>query len=57
VLDVVETPGRHAIACALGGADGNTLFMCTSPTHGQPEESRKARGSKVEKTRVRVPAP
>jgi sugar lactone lactonase YvrE len=56
VADVVETPGRHAIACAIGGADGHTLFMCTSPTQGQPEESRASRGAKVETVRVDVPA-
>jgi len=56
VTDVVEVPGRHAIACAIGGADGHTLFMCTSPTHGQPEASRAARGAKVEITEVAVPA-
>ena len=42
VLAVVETPGRHAIACAIGGVDGHTLFMCTSPTLGEPERSREA---------------
>jgi len=57
VTDVVEVPGRHAIACALGGGDGHTLFCCTSPTHGQPDESRATRGAKVETTRVEVPAP
>ena len=57
VTDVVEVPGRHAIACAIGGADGHTLFMCTSPTHGQPDESRAIRGAKVEITPVAVPAP
>ena len=56
VLDVVECPGRHAIACAIGGDDGQTLFCCTSPTHGQPDESRAARGAKVEITKVAVPA-
>lgn len=56
VLDVVETPGRHAIACAIGGADGHTLFMCTSPTQGEPEKSREQRGAKVETTKVGVPA-
>jgi sugar lactone lactonase YvrE len=56
VLDVVETPGRHAIACAIGGADGHTLFMCTSPTQGEPERSRTERGAKVETVRVDVPA-
>ena len=57
VLDVVECPGRHAIACAIGGDDGHTLFCCTSPTHGQPDESRAARGAKVEIIEVAVPAP
>jgi sugar lactone lactonase YvrE len=56
VLDVVETPGRHAIACALGGDDGRTLFCCTSPTQGQPEDSRARRGAKVETVTVSVPA-
>ncbi|MCJ7672651.1 MAG: SMP-30/gluconolactonase/LRE family protein, partial [Acidimicrobiia bacterium] len=57
VTDVVEVAGRHAIACAIGGADGHTLFLCTSPTHGQPEESRAVRGAKVETVRVAVPGP
>lgn len=57
VADVVDVPGRHAIACAIGGGDGHTLFMCTSQTHGQPDESRSARGAKVETTRVDIPGP
>lgn len=56
VTDVVDVPGRHAIACAIGGGDGHTLFCCTSPTHGQPDESRAVLGAKVETTRVTVPA-
>ncbi len=56
VTDTVEVPGRHAIACAIGGGDGRTLFLCTSPTHGQPEESRAARGARVETVTVSVPA-
>ena len=55
VTDTVEVPGRHAIACAIGGDDGHTLFLCTSPTHGQPEESRAARGARVETVTVPVP--
>ena len=55
VTDAVEVPGRHAIACAIGGDDGHTLFLCTSPTHGQPEESRAARGARVETVTVPVP--
>jgi sugar lactone lactonase YvrE len=56
VTETVEVPGRHAIACAIGGVDGHTLFLCTSPTHGQPEESRAARGARVETVMVSVPA-
>ena len=57
VTEVVDVAGRHAIACAIGGNDGHTLFMCTSPTQGQPEQSRAERGAKIETTRVVVPAP
>ena len=42
VTDEIAVPGRHAIACALGGADGRTLFMLTAPTLGNPDESRAA---------------
>jgi sugar lactone lactonase YvrE len=51
---MVEVPGRHAIACALGGDDGRTLFLCTSSTHGQPERSRAERGARVEVVTVGV---
>jgi len=57
VTDVVETPGRHAIACALGGDDGRTLFCCTAPTLGQPDLSREQRGARVETITVSVGAP
>ena len=56
VTDTVEVPGRHAIACAIGGVDRHTLFLCTSPTHGQPDESRAAMGARVEAVTVSVPA-
>ena len=55
VTDVVETPGRHGIACALGGADGRTLYMCTSTTHGARDESRAALTAAIETTTVAVP--
>jgi sugar lactone lactonase YvrE len=29
VTDVIRTPGRHAVACHLGGADRRTLFLVT----------------------------
>jgi sugar lactone lactonase YvrE len=57
VTDVIPVPGRHAIACAIGGDDGSTLFCCTSPTHGQPEQSRAERGAKVETIKVSVAGP
>jgi sugar lactone lactonase YvrE len=57
VTDVVPVPGRHAIACAIGGDDGRTLFCCTSPTLGQPDQSRAERGAAVETVRVSVPGP
>jgi sugar lactone lactonase YvrE len=31
VLDEIETPGRGAIAVALGGTEGRTLFIATTP--------------------------
>jgi sugar lactone lactonase YvrE len=54
VTDIVDVPGRHAIACALGGDDGRTLFLCTSSTHGQPDRSRAERGARVEVVTVGV---
>ncbi|MEX2269452.1 MAG: SMP-30/gluconolactonase/LRE family protein [Acidimicrobiia bacterium] len=56
VTDVVAVPGRHAIACAIGGDGGHTLFCCTSPTLGEPDASRSERGAKVETIRVSVGA-
>ncbi|KWX69269.1 SMP-30/gluconolactonase/LRE family protein [Mycobacterium sp. NAZ190054] len=35
VLAVLETPGRRAIACALGGADRRQLFCLTARTNNQ----------------------
>jgi sugar lactone lactonase YvrE len=56
VTAVVDVPGRHAIACALGGDDGRTLFLCTSPTHGEPDRSRVERGARVEVVTVDIPS-
>jgi sugar lactone lactonase YvrE len=55
VTDVVDTPGRHPIACALGGADGLTLFMLTATTHGERAESQAAMNAAIETATVRVP--
>jgi sugar lactone lactonase YvrE len=48
----VYTPGRHAIACAVGGADGHELYMLTATTLGERAESRTAMGAVIETTRV-----
>ena len=55
VLDVIETPDRRAVACALGGSDGRTLFMITARVIGERDSMRAARASQIELTRVEVP--
>ncbi len=55
VTDVIETPGRHGIACALGGPDGRTLFMLTAETLGSADESRRRRSARIEIATVAVP--
>jgi sugar lactone lactonase YvrE len=52
VTATVDTPGRHAIACEVGGADGRTLFMLTATTIGDRVESQSANSAAVETTRV-----
>jgi sugar lactone lactonase YvrE len=56
VTDIVDVPGRHGIACALGGSDGHSLFLVTSTTLGERESSRAAMSATVESVRVEVPA-
>ena len=48
----IDTPGRHAIACEVGGADGRTLFMLTATTLGQRVESQTAMSAAIDTTRV-----
>ena len=48
------SPDGSALACALGSADGHTLFVCCSPSH-DPSEETERRGSVVAR-RVDVPA-
>ena len=52
VTDIIETPGRHGIACAVGG---DTLFMLTATTLGEREESRAKLSAAVETAVVKVP--
>jgi sugar lactone lactonase YvrE len=48
------SPEGSALACALGGADGHTLFVCCSPSH-DPSEATERRGSVLSR-RVDVPS-
>jgi sugar lactone lactonase YvrE len=43
--------GRAAYACALGGPERRTLFVCTSATH-EHERARELRSSRIEKVAV-----
>jgi sugar lactone lactonase YvrE len=50
----ISAGGRMAIACMLGGADRRTLFVLTS-TSIDPDECRRTRSARIERTRVDVP--
>ncbi len=45
VTDRIAT-GQRAFACALGGADGRTLFICTADSH-DPERQRATRNGRI----------
>jgi hypothetical protein len=42
-------------ACALGGADGRTLFVCSTSIYDEAEAVQRRVG-RVDSTEVRVPA-
>jgi sugar lactone lactonase YvrE len=52
VTHTIDTPGRHPIACAVGGADGHTLFMLTATTLGERDKSQATLSAAIETTRV-----
>ncbi|MGV0742158.1 SMP-30/gluconolactonase/LRE family protein [Mycolicibacterium sp. XJ870] len=52
----IDTGGRTAIACALGGPEGRTLFLVTT-TDAYPERLVGTKLSRVEAVLVDVPAP
>lgn len=54
VTDTVEAPGPHAIACALGGSDGRTLFMLSATTLGDRGQAVAERGAAVTAAHVAV---
>jgi sugar lactone lactonase YvrE len=53
VVAHIET-GRRVLACALGGADGRTLHLCTVDFL-PVEEMASARSGRIETMRVDVP--
>ena len=55
IVDVVDA-GTGVYACALGGEDGRTLFLCTAPSFAE-HERRDTREARMLSTRVEVPAP
>lgn len=52
----IDADGRTAIACALGGAEGRTLFLVTT-TDAYPERLIGTKLSRVEALMVETPAP
>ncbi|WP_066896321.1 SMP-30/gluconolactonase/LRE family protein [Mycolicibacterium houstonense] len=56
VTDRVDADGRIAIACALGGVEGRTLFLVTT-TDAYPERLIGTKLSRVEALMVEIPAP
>jgi len=51
----IPTGDRGAFACALGGSDGRTLYVCTSTT-SNPVKTVRERSGRIEAVRVDVPA-
>lgn len=56
VTERIDVEDRVAIACALGGPEGRTLFLLTS-TDAYPERLVGTRDSRAEAVLVDVPAP
>ncbi|MBX6391362.1 MAG: gluconolactonase, partial [Frankia sp.] len=56
ICDEVSTGELGSYACALGGADGRTLFVCTAQSFFD-DERRATRESRLVTVRVDVPAP
>lgn len=56
VTDRIDADGRTAIACALGGVEGRTLFLVTT-TDAYPERLVGTKLSRVDALMVATPAP
>jgi sugar lactone lactonase YvrE len=56
VLEELDADGLDVIACALGGDDGRTLFLCVTPDFRlPPEAAAKTRPAQILICRVEVP--
>jgi sugar lactone lactonase YvrE len=56
VLKEIRAGDLDVIACALGGEDGHTLFLCTTPDFRlPPEEAARTRPARILTCRVDVP--
>jgi sugar lactone lactonase YvrE len=53
-IDWISTGDTRAIACVLGGADGRTLYICTSRSTNA-QKCIKERAGRIETMRVEVP--
>jgi sugar lactone lactonase YvrE len=56
ILEEVTAGNLDVIACALGGVDGHTLFLCTTPDFRLlPDEAARTRPARILTCRVDVP--
>lgn len=53
ITDVIPTE-RNCYACALGGSDGHTLFLCTADGYDMASMAKSS--ASIEMVRVKVPA-
>ncbi|WP_420367512.1 SMP-30/gluconolactonase/LRE family protein [Curtobacterium sp. L1-20] len=53
VTDRIDAPGRCAIDCALGGADGRTLYLATADSY-DPATTARTRAGRISAVRVGV---
>ncbi|WIB79010.1 SMP-30/gluconolactonase/LRE family protein [Curtobacterium sp. MCPF17_002] len=54
VTDRIDAPGRCAIDCALGGADGRTLYLATADSY-DPATTARTHDGRISAVRVSVP--
>lgn len=54
IVDTVNIEGGSPYACALGGENRQTLYICVAPDH-DPEVTLKVRGGRIDYTSVLVP--